>query len=246
MKASVSPVAALAACLLAIAVQGSFAADTIVQKDGQRREGEILGVRADSIRFKVGPVETGIPLASVTAVQMEAPKAFQDALAAWQKGDAATTVARLKPLVETFQGLPTQWASRASALLGEANLAAGDIPAAEAAFAAFQKNYPADADLAAVGLAALDVAKKDYTAAREKLAPLVEQARGLKSPRPGQSATLGQALFLMGQVNEASGESPEALENYLLAVTVFREDQAVVAKAQERATQLGQKNVVVP
>ncbi len=246
MKASVSPVAALAAFLLALAVQGGVAADTIVQKDGQRREGEILGVRADAVRFKVGPVETGIPLASVASVQMEPPKGFQDALSTWQKGDANAAIAQLKPLVDTFQGLPTKWAARASALLGEAYLAAGNVPAAETAFASFQKSYPSDAELATVGLAALDVAKKDFSAAREKLAPLVEQARGIQSPRPGQSATLGQALFLMGQVHESAGENPEALENYLLAVTVFREDEAVVAKAQQRATQLGQKNVAVP
>jgi len=245
MKASVSP-APLAIAILGIALGAAVAQDAVVQKDGQRRDGQILGVRTDSIRLKVGPVETGIPMANVASVTMEPPKAFDQALEAWQKGNAAGTITVLKPLVENFLGLPTKWASRAAALLGEAYLSDGKIAEAEAAFGNFQKAYPDAANSADVGLARLAIAKKDFETARTKLAPIVEAAQKKLSPASGESAVLGQALLLMGEVQESSGENSAALANYLLAATVFREDKVVVAKAEDRANALREKNVIAP
>jgi tetratricopeptide (TPR) repeat protein len=167
-------------------------------------------------------------------------------MALWQKGDAAKTLPILVPLVENFNGLPTKWAERASALLGEVYLAASQTDKAEAAFASFQKLYPAAGSSADVGLARLAIAKKDFEGARVKLVPIVEKAKATKFPDSGTSAVYGQALFLLGQVQEASAENAEALENYLLAVTLFHEDEAVVAKATERANALKEKSVIVP
>lgn len=243
MKASVSPVATLIA--LAIAVS-AVAQDALVLKDGSRREGQILGVRSDAVRLKVGPAETGIPLASVASVSMEAPKAFQQALDAWSKRNAAATISAIKPVVDNFLGLPTTWAARSAALLGEAYLAADNLPEAESAFAAFQKAYPDAAEMAQVGLARLAISKQDFSSAREKLGPIVEMARGTKLAESGQNATFGQALFLMGQVQEASGQKSEALENYLLAASLFREDAAAASGAAEKAKALEAENVRVP
>jgi len=245
MKASVSP-ASLAAALLVFGLTVAVAQDAVVQKDGQRRDGQILGIRADSVRLKVGPVETGIPIANVASVVMAQPKAFDEALDTWQKGDAARTIVILKPLVDNFLGLPTKWASRAAALLGEAFLADEKIAEAEAAFGNFQKAYPDAANSADVGLARLAISKKDFETARAKLAPIVESATKELSPASGESAVFGQALLLMGEVQESSGDNSAALANYLLATTVFREDKAVIAKAEERATALQQKNVIAP
>jgi len=217
-----------------------------VQKDGQRREGQILGLKSGAIRIKIGPAETGIPMANVASVTMAAPKAYTDALALWQKGDAAKTLPVLAPLVENFSGLPTPWAERACALLGEVYLAASQVDKAEAAFADFQKLYPDAGSSVDIGLAELAIAKKDYDGARAKLVPIVEKAKATKLPDSDTSAVYGQALYLLGQVQESSAENAEALENYLLAVTLFHEDQAVVAKAAERANALKEKNVIVP
>jgi len=247
MKASVSPVAAIfAVWLLASVAPVCRAQDAVVQKDGQRREGQILGLKSGAIRIKIGPAETGIPMANVASVTMAAPKAYTDALALWQKGDAAKTLPVLAPLVENFSGLPTPWAERACALLGEVYLAASQVDKAEAAFADFQKLYPDAGSSVDIGLAELAIAKKDYDGARAKLVPIVEKAKATKLPDSDTSAVYGQALYLLGQVQESSAENAEALENYLLAVTLFHEDQAVVAKAAERANALKEKNVIVP
>ena len=84
MKASVSPAAAIFAVLLVASAPRICRAQdaagqkaVVVQKsDGQTREGEILGVKADSIRFKIGPAETSIPMANVASVTMPAPKEY--------------------------------------------------------------------------------------------------------------------------------------------------------------------------
>jgi len=247
MKASVSPAAAIFAFLVLASVSPICRAqDVVVQKDGGRREGQILGVKADSIRIKIGPAETGIPMANVASVTMAAPKAFADALALWQKGDATKALSVLAPLAQNFKGLPTIWAQRASALLGEVYLAASQTDKAEAAFADFQKLYPDAGSSVDVGLAELAIAKKDYGGARAKLDPIVAKAKAIKLPDSDTSAVYGQALYLLGQVQESSAENAEALENYLLAVTLFHEDQAVVAKATERANALKEKKTIVP
>jgi hypothetical protein len=51
----------------------------------------------------------------------------------------------------------------------------------------------------------------------------------------------------MGVILESEGNYPEALRDYLTAVTLFSEDQAVVAQAQQRADILiKEKKVIVP
>jgi len=247
MKASVSPAAAIFAVFLLASVPWICRAqDVVAQKDGQQREGQILGVKADAIRIKIGPAETSIAMANVASVTMPAPKEYTDALALWQKGDAAKTLPVLGPLVEKFNGLPTKWAERGSGLLGEVYIASGQIDKAEAALADFQKLYPNAGAGAGVALARLAIAKKDFDGARVKLVPIVEMAKAAKLPDSATGAVYGQALYLLGQVQESSAENAEALENYLLAVTLFHEDEAVAAKAAERAKALKEKNVIVP
>ncbi len=249
MKASVTPKAILSALLFFPAFLPSIvqAQDTLVLTNGQRQEVQILGVADGRIRVKKGPAESAMPLEQVASVRMAPPKAYGEALAAWKTGDAAKTLVPLKSVISTFNGLPVSWAERASALLGEVLLESGDIPGAEAAFANFQKSYPKATGLADIGLARLAVEKKNYEEAAAKLAPLVEVARQTMLAESGRSAELGQACYLMGNVLENQGKYPEAMEHYLLAVTVFYEDPVTVSRAQARADALSkEKNAAVP
>jgi len=245
MKASVSPAIAIFA-LMAVSCLGAAAQDVVVQKDGQRLDRQIIGVKDNVLRVKVGQAETGIPMANVASVIMAPPKACEEALAAWQGGDAKKTLSLLAPLVTSFNGLPTTWAERSSALLGEVFLAAGQMDKAEAAFADFQKAYPNATSTADVGLARLAMEKKDFSTARAKLMPIVEQAKATKLAGAAEGAVFGQALLLLGMVQEASAENSEALENYLLVTSLFHEDKAVTQKAGERANALAEKNIIVP
>lgn len=248
MKASASPRTLSAVIIAVVAMCGVLhAQDTVVQKGQPPRVGQISAVVDGKIKIKVGPVETTIPLDQVVSVTKAAPKSYDDSLASWQKGDAAGTLTTLKPLVESFRGLPVPWAERASALLGDVYLSLGQIPDAETAFAAFQKAYPASTALADIGLARLAVEKKDFPGAKTRLDPIIAEATQTLMAPTGKNAMYGQAFYLMGMVNEAGGDYPEALRDYLTTVTVFAEDQAVAAKAQERADALmKEKNVIVP
>ncbi len=246
MKSSVSPRFLSTVCATLLCAGQLWAQDVVVQKDNQRREGQILAVAGDNLKIKIGPAETSIPMAQVASVTKAAPKAYEDSLTAWQTGDAPKTLSTLKPLVDTFRGLPTPWAERASALLGEVYLALDQVPAAEGAFAAFQKAYPQSGAAADIGLARLAVSKNDFATAKAKLSPIVVEAEKITIAPAGKSATYGQAFFLMGMVRESEGALPEALRDYLSAVTLFHEDKAIAAKAQERANALIEKQVIVP
>lgn len=248
MKSSVSPrnLLTLALALVALTTQ-VHAQDALVLKDNTRRDGQIMGVANGQVKIKIGPAETSVPLDSVVSVVKPAPKAFDDILATWQTGDATKTLALLQPFVQTYRGLPTPWAERSSALLGEVLLTANQLPAAETAFADFQKAYPNSASLAAIGLARLAVEKNQFDDAKKKLQPILVEAEKVTIAPTGKSATYGQAFYLMGRVNEHEGNNSEALRDYLSTVTLFYEDKAVVSKAQERADALvKEKQVIVP
>jgi tetratricopeptide (TPR) repeat protein len=247
MNASASRRCALALVTLWGTLSMLTAQDFIVQKDGQRREGEILGIVDGKLKIKVGPAETGIDMDQVASVTKEPPKAYEDAIKTWQEGNATKTLALLKPVVEAFRGLPTEWAERAAALLGDVYLSLGQLPAAESAFAEFTKSYPNATSLSEIGLARLAVSKKDFAAAKTRLLPIVSEADKVIAAPAGKSAAYGQAFYLMGMVHESEGAYSEALRDYLTAVTLFHDDRAVVAKAQERADVLvKEKQVIVP
>jgi tetratricopeptide (TPR) repeat protein len=238
-------------CLVLVAFWATLsmltAQDFIVQKDGQRREGEILGIADGKVKIKIGPAETGVAMDQVASITKDPPKGYEDAVKAWQEGNANKTLGLLKPIVETFRGLPTEWAERAAALLGDVYLSLGQLPAAESAFAEFTKSYPNATSLSDIGLARLAVSKKDFAAAKTRLLPIVSEADKVIAAPAGKSAVYGQAFYLMGMVHESEGAYPEALRDYLSAVTLFHDDRAVVAKAQERADVLvKEKQVIVP
>jgi len=247
MKSSVSPRLFLTVCASLLCAGQLWAQDTVTQKDNQKREGQIMGITNGTLKIKIGPAETGIPMSQVASVTKAAPKGYDDALAAWQAGDANRTLTLLKPVVDSFRGLPTLWAERASGLLGEVYLALDQVPAAEAAFASFQSAYPQAGAAADIGLARLAVTKKNFAAAKAKLEPIVAEADSVTIAPAGKNATYGQAFYLMGMVRESEGQLPEALRDYLSAATLFQEDKAIVAKAQERAKVLiEEKKVIVP
>ena len=247
MNASVSRPWCLAWVAILAACATLAAQDVVVQKDGQRRDGEILGLADGKLKIKVGPAETSIPMDQVVSVTKASPKAYDESLKAWQTGNANKTIGLLKPLVDNFRGLPVEWAERASALLGDVYLSLDQFPAAEAAFAEFTKSYPNATSLTDLGLARLAVTRKDFQGAKSKLAPIVAEAGKVLAADAGTSATYGQAFYLMGVVRESEGAYAEALRDYLSAVTLFHDDEAIVAKAQERAEFLvKEKQAIVP
>ena len=246
MKASIPRSWFVAVALLLVPFNLLKAQDVIVQKDGQRREGEITGVKADAVRIKIGPVETAVPMANVQSVEKVAPADFDAANELWRAGNAAGALAKLEPLTQKFSGLPTPWAERATSLLPELYISQSRAADAEAAFRNFQKLYPAAGSSSDLLLARLALAKKDSVTARAKLTPLVEAAKQTKLPAGADAVAMSQALCLMGEIQEDAGEKSEALGNYLLVTTIFKNDPSSATRAATRAEALEKEKVIVP
>ncbi len=218
----------------------------VVQKDGQTRQGEVLGVRGGSIRIKIGPAETSIPLTSVQSVKMDPPADFTKLVETYRQGDAAAALPKLLDLLNQFKDLPADWVERAHALLPEVYLSMGKTAEAEVASRDFEKKYPASSNSLPLLQAKLAIAKKDFSLAREKLSPLVSLARQTMRPKGDDAVACSQALFLMGRIQEQSGEKSEALQNYLLVSTIFNQDSSATTQSRERASVLEKENIMVP
>ena len=250
MKASIPRFWFVAAALLVAPFSLVKAQDVIVQKDGQRREGEITGFKADAkgdaIRIKIGPVETVVPIANVQSVEKAAPADFEVASELWRAGNAGGALAKLEPLTQKFSGLPTPWAERATSLLPELYISQGRAADAETAFKNFQKLYPGAGSSSELLLARLAMAKKDFVTARSKLTPIVEAAKKTKLPAGTDAVAMSQALCLMGEIQEGAGEKSEALGNYLLVTTIFKNDPSSATRAATCAEALEKEKVIVP
>lgn len=247
MKASVPRFAAtLLAAALWMAAGVAGAQDTVVQKDGQKRVGTVTGVRDGVVRIKVGPAETGVPLDKVASVDKEPPAAFVKATADWSAGKNAEALAGLQPLAETFKGLPAPWAQRSLSMLAEAYLAEGKTAEADTVLQDFRTFYPESASSLDLLLGQLALSRNDIPSARQKIEPLVATARQTKLPGGSDAAVHSQALFLMGRIEEASGDKPRALENYLLVANIFNDDPKSTASAANRAAVLEGEKALVP
>jgi tetratricopeptide (TPR) repeat protein len=212
------------------------AQDRIVTKDGRTQDVKIMGVSSGTVQVKIGAGSIGIPLATIAQVTMAPPAEFTAAVKAFEEKNYTKALVNAKTVSDKFKGLPVDWARQATSLLGDTYAALNDIPRAEAAYREYQKLYPGAGSIQTdIGLAKIALLKKDYATAKQKLQPIVDAA--LKDPAKTGGA-YGQAFFLLGQIHEAEGDKPAALENYLRTVTLFAEDRLAAASAQERADAL--------
>lgn len=218
------------------------AQDAVVLKSGQTREGKIVGVSGGNVRLQVGASTAGIPLAEVTEIRMATPQEFDTAAAKLAAGDAKGALAGLQKLNETFAGLPTPWAERAAAMLGDAKLAAGDTAGAKQAYEQFSKTYPQATSLANLGMARLAVGAGQFDEAAKLLEPVLAKSPQTAFPSPADGPALAQGHYLMGHVREADGDKQGALEQYLKAYAIFPFDANAASSAQARADILRSEN----
>jgi len=219
---------------------GAVAQDAAILTNGTQQAGKIIGCSPAGVQITVNQGSSiTLPLASVKEVRMAPPAEFYAATRAMEAKnyDAALTALQI---VDKFRGLPADWAQQAMEMRGEAFIEKGDMAKAEAAYADFQKLYPAlrGNPQLDVPLARLAAAKKNFADAKSKVEPVVAKAAEDKNPSRASASLYSNALFVMGQVKESEGDFSGALDSYLKATTIFYQDKATAAQAQEKADAL--------
>ncbi len=223
---------------LAAATLTAGAQDAVVMKSGLTREGKITGLSGANLRLQVEGGSTGIPLAEIREIRMDAPPEFDAAASRLARGDAAGAVAALQAIEETYAGLPARWAEQAAALLGDAKLAAGDQSGAAAAYEKLIQTYPEATALANLGRARLAVEGGRFDQASPLLASLLATSDQTAFPAASDAPALCQAHLLNGRVQEAAGAYQAALASYLKASALFPFDPNAAPEAQRRADAL--------
>ena len=232
------------------------AQDRLVFKDNHVQDGRITGMNGNTVMIDVpttsGVGEIGYDLGLISRVDAPPPPAFQTAYAVYAAGQWDRALAIVKPLVDRFRGLPTDWARQAAGMLGDLYIEKNDVPKAEAAYNDFRRLYPAGAggDLrSSLGMARISFAKDNAPLARQQLEPITRAA--MKTPAEVtqlDGAAYGQAFYLSGQLHEREGNFQAALDDYLRTVTLFYQDGATASRAQKSADALraAHKDVSVP
>jgi tetratricopeptide (TPR) repeat protein len=226
----------LAAALIFCGGRAALSQETITLRDGQTQEVRILGVTPSGVKVQMGAAEMVEPFSNLSQVSMNPPPEYGAAVAAFQSGDLQRALTLAEAVVSNYRGLPTDWARDAMCMLGDVYVALGQVPQAEAAYKDYQRAYPgAGADDVNVGLASIDIANKDYEAARSKIQPVLDQALKQRNPPRQTAALIGRAFYISGQIKEHTSDLPGALEDYLRTVTIFPQDRVAAAGAQEAA-----------
>ncbi|MEP6670176.1 MAG: hypothetical protein ABJF10_13530 [Chthoniobacter sp.] len=227
------------------------AQDVIITTDNQQRAVKVIGVSpsGQTLEFFVGQGKLGLPLSSVKEVRMNPPAEYVQGITAYQAKDFPKSLSLIQAVAAKFKGMPNPWAQQATSMLGELYIATNDLQKAETAYADFKRLYPNGGSLQSeVGLSRLAVANKDYDKAKQKLEPITEAALKEKVVTPANAVAYSQAFLVSGEVKEATGNLPGALEDYLRTVTLFYYDRVAVASAQEHADALraAHPDVTVP
>lgn len=223
---------------------GVCAQDKLYSRDGKVQTSLIVGMSGANVQIQISPGNVvAYPLALFTRIEKAAPAEYEAGQKAYQAGDYAKALPAVKAVADKFKGLPVDWARDATSQVGDICVELGKLAEAEAAYNDFKKLYPGSgSEQTEVGMARIAVARQKYDEARQKLEPIAEKARGEKSPSPAAARIYSQVFYLLGEIAEAENHFPVALENYLLTVTVFPQDQKAAAAAREKADALRKKD----
>ncbi len=219
-----------------------LAARVYLQGNPTPQEGRITGVQGDAILLTVPNGSTSVPLAQVARVEAAAPATFTSGIAAYNAASYDKALADLRPIGNTFRGLPTDWAQQTLAALGNIYLEKNDVAKAEAAFNDYRRYYPkapGNQLQFSIAQARIAFAKNNTAQARQALEAITQAA--LKAPAEvtrGDGAAYGQAFYLLARLQKGEKNYQGALESYLRIVTLFYQDAPVAARAQKGADDL--------
>lgn len=229
----------MASLITATGARLAVGQETITLRSGQTVQATIMGVTPTGIKVQMGQAVMVQPFSNVIAVSMNPPPEYAAATTAYEHGDLQAALTNATAVVQGYRGLPADWAQNAVLMLGDIYVSLNQLPQAQAAYTDFQRAYPAagTADVS-VGMARIDVANKNYSAASAKIAPILAVALKQRTPSKAASELIGRAFLVSGQIKEQSGDLAGALEDYLRTVAIFPADHVAAATAEELADNL--------
>ncbi|MEO7318958.1 MAG: hypothetical protein ABIZ56_08225, partial [Chthoniobacteraceae bacterium] len=164
------------------------------------QQGVITGVTASGVGIQLtAGGSISIPLAQIESVAMAAPPEYNLALQAIAARDIPKAAGTIRAVVAKYKGLPVDWAQQATALAGFLALQSGDMAGAKLAFSEFKRFYP-NAPEGKVGAAAIAASEKDFAAAKDLIAPIVEDALKQKDVPVTNRFAYSRAMYISGLV----------------------------------------------
>ena len=207
----------------------------------------VVAVSGTKVAIRNAQGVVSYDLAQIQEVRKAAPPEFAQGQRAIEAGKPDEALTLIKGVADRYKGLPTAWASDATALVGSIYISLGKLKEAEAAFEEFQRTYPSSGSIAAsVGKARIAAERKNYAEARSVAEPLVKDALAKKTVTRAESQLYGQAYYILGRIAEGEEKLPEAMENYCRTVAIFYQDRSVVTEAQKRIDALRQQGITTP
>jgi tetratricopeptide (TPR) repeat protein len=231
---------------LAVAIpSASFADDMIIQKNGTKIPGHIIGVSDGQVTITSkasngSPVTLPYSISDIQSVIMDPPPEF----VATKGQPPAQVVAALAPLVKSYAGLPADWVVDAMGALADAYTTLNQDDQASAIYAQINQLYPNSpyTNLAVAGQAKVQLAQGHADQALATIQPVIDAANKTVAPSAPDARAYASAFLVYGQILEAQNKAPEALEAYLTVKTMFYQNQTLVDQSDQLVKNLEAHN----
>jgi tetratricopeptide (TPR) repeat protein len=224
-------------CLLLL---GLFAAATradIIATRGIVHTGQVVRVVGNGVQIRVGQNEFTALLSDIIRAEIPKPDALDKSLAAFRAGKNQDALTGLRGLVERYGGLPLAWAEEALLRLGEVQIAIKDYAGARKTFDSFKALYPKSSSVAVLDAkyARILFEQRQIDQARQLIEKVLDPLLKREILTEDQEIGAAEALILLGDCNVAAGKLDDALDNYLMVVTLFDVSDDRTAEAKYKA-----------
>ena len=208
---------------LMLANMPAWSEDVVVTRS-QTFRGRVVSVGAAGIRIQLTRGgEVTVPRAGVIKLTVQPPPSVVRGIAAYEKGDLRNAKLNLGKVMMQYLGLDTEWAAKGMVYFGRASLRSGDYDKASKAFDVFLKTYPEHplSMAASVGLAEIELAKKNYAPALAQLQKLAQPYDKQLKPAKAQLAYAAEIYLGIGQCQEGLARPDDALNGYLRVIGLY-------------------------
>ncbi|MBI2437191.1 MAG: tetratricopeptide repeat protein [Lentisphaerae bacterium] len=203
---------------------------------GNARPEDVIVTRAQTFRGRVTSVdqtgvyiqlsqggEVTVPRANIVQLTVEPPPSIVRGLSSYEKGDLRDAQLNLGKITTHYRGLDTGWVTTGLVYFARASLRAGEYDQAEKAFTSFLQTYPEHplGMAASVGLAAIELSRKNYTPALQRFQELAEPYAKELKPVKDQLPYAAEIYLGIGQCQEGLAHPAEALDAYLRVIGLY-------------------------